>query len=318
MADELAGRLDAQLKGIEIHRREPGRGQFREKRIIERDDGNIFRNGKPVRQTGAPERHAQQIVADDDGGRPVRAAEQRVHGRVVADQRRHFHAVILRKGEIRQCQRRLIAAPAVGGEKIGVVAAQIGDAPMPPADEIFGRLLPGEKVVVVDVDRLVRVGIGLADEHVHQLRLHQIVDDGIALTGIEQNKRICRAGGDEQPNRREDFVVVAPGDDGADVLMRIAELVDAADHLQIEGVFVNLSGARRQDDADGARRGGLRRVAAHGIAELLGGLTDAPLGVLADGGTVLAGSGYGGWRNACQRRHIPNGYGHRNAPLRRR
>ena len=48
------------------------------------------------------------------------------------------------------------------------------------------------------------------------------------------------------------------------------------------------------------------------------GLTDAPLGVLADGGTVLAGSGYGGRRNACQRRHIPNGYGHRNAPLRRR
>ena len=87
VADELAGRLDAQLKGIEIHRREPGRGQFREKRIIERDDGNIFRDGKPVRQTGAPERHAQQIVADDDGGRPVRAAEQRVHGRVVAAQR---------------------------------------------------------------------------------------------------------------------------------------------------------------------------------------------------------------------------------------
>ena len=37
--------------------------------------------------------------------------------------------------------------------------------------------------------------------------------------------------------------------------MRVAELIDAADHFQIEGIFVNFPCARRQNHADGARRG---------------------------------------------------------------
>lgn len=143
-----------------------------------------------------------------------------------------------------------------------------------------------------------------------RVRLHQIIDDGIALTGIEQNKRVRRAGGNQQPNRRQNFVVVAAGDDGADVLMRVAELIDAADHFQIEGIFVNFPCARRQNHADGARRG--RGNSFHRIAQLFGRTAHALLGFLADGGIISAGSGHGRWRHACQRRHIPNGYGHKN------
>ena len=151
---------------------------------------------------------------------------------------------------------------------------------MSPADEVFSRLLPGQKVVVVDIDRFVRIGVSFANEHIQQVRLHQIIDDGIALTGIEQNKRIRRAGGDEQPNRRQNFVVVAAGDDGADVLMRVAELIDAADHFQIEGIFVNFPCARRQNHADGARRG--RGNSFHRIAQLFGRTAHALLGFFAD------------------------------------
>ena len=227
MADELVSRLDAQLERIEIHRRQSRRGQFGEERIIEGNDRDIFWDGQPARQAHAFQRHAEQIVADDDGRRPVRPLNQRAQGGVLHIQRGHLHAVILPQRQIRQRKGGLIAALSVGGKEIGVVAAQIGDAPMSPADEVFSRLLPGQKVVVVDIDRFVRIGVSFANEHIQQVRLHQIIDDGIALTGIEQNKRVRRSGGNQQPNRRQNFVVVAAGDDGADVLMRVAELIDA-------------------------------------------------------------------------------------------
>ena len=198
MADELAGRLDAQLERIEIHRRQSRRGQFGEERIIEGNDRDIFWDGQPARQAHAFQRHAEQIVADDDGRRPVRPLNQRAQGGVLHIQRGHLHAVILPQRQTRQRKGGLIAALSVGGKEIGVVAAQIGDAPMSPADEVFSRLLPGQKVVVVDIDRFVRIGVSFANEHIQQVRLHQIIDDGIALTGIEQNKRVRRAGGNQQ------------------------------------------------------------------------------------------------------------------------
>ena len=48
----------------------------------------------------------------------------------------------------------------------GVVAAQIGDAAMPQPDEILRRFLSGEKIVVVDVDRLIGVSIGFSDQYI--------------------------------------------------------------------------------------------------------------------------------------------------------
>ena len=83
-------------------------------------------------------------------------------------------------------------------------------------------------------------------------------------------------------HRGKNLVVFPTGDNGADVLMRVAELVDPANHFQIKGIFIDLARGRRQNDADGAQTDALPLRCARLIAQLPGGTAHALLGFFAD------------------------------------
>ena len=87
---------------------------------------------------------------------------------------------------------------------------------------------------------------------------------------------------DKHLHRGKNLVVIPTGDNGADVLMRVAELVDPANHFQIKGIFIDLARGRRQNDADGAQTDALPLRRARLIAQLPGGTAHALLGFFAD------------------------------------
>ena len=169
MADQLAGGFKAQLEGIEIYRGQARRGQPRKQRIIKGNDRQIARNGDAPECAEPLQRHREDVVADDDSGRAILPLDERVQRGVLHIQRLHLDAVLRVKRKPRRRHGSLIAALAVCRKHIGVVAAQIGDAAMSQLNQMLRCFLSGEKIVVVDIDRLIGIRIGFADQHINLL-----------------------------------------------------------------------------------------------------------------------------------------------------
>ena len=134
----------------------------------------------------------------------------------------------------------LIAGAPVGREHKAVPASDIGDAAVAQIPQIVCRLLPRQHIVIIDVNGLVGELVSLPDEDKEQAFPVEIVNDGILLPGIEDDKAVRLPAAGHGADGLKDFPVISAGDDGVDVLALVAELADAPDDLQIEGVFKGL------------------------------------------------------------------------------
>ena len=117
---------------------------------------------------------------------------------------------------------------------------------------------PCQQVVVINVNGLVGVLAGFPNQYIGKFFPVQVFNYGIILAGIEQIKpSVCPDAG-HGADGFQHFVLILAGHDGAGCnAVLVADLADAADCLQIKGVFVDLTGGYRQDNADGARVSGM-------------------------------------------------------------
>ena len=93
--------------------------------------------------------------------------------------------------------------------------------------------------------------------------------------------------------------IVLPGDDRVHIPPLVAELPDAADDLQMKGIFVDIPLGGGQNDADGLGKSFYRfGFKVRLIAQLRHDAAHPLLGVPADGRAVLAGAGHRGGRDS--------------------
>src|SRR5699024_4365293 len=84
----------------------------------------------------------------------------------------------------------LIAGAPVCREHKAVSASDIGDAAVAQIPQIVCRLLPRQHIVIIDVNGLGGELVGLPDEDKEQAYPVEIVNDGILLPGIEDDKAV--------------------------------------------------------------------------------------------------------------------------------
>ena len=256
--------------------------------------------------------HGQNVVADDHGGGAVRGGEegfQRLLVRIVPGV--DLHAVLFAGGDAVPAQGHLVAPLSLGGEQHRIADPKIGNAAVAHFVEVIGGFLPGKGVVVVDVDGLVGRLRRFAHNDVEQPFAAQIRRHRAVLFGIEQDEAVRLCVGHHALDGVQHLGVVLPGDDGVHIPPLVAELPDAPDDLQMEGVLVDVPLGGGQNDADGLGK------SFHGlgleiglIAQLRHDAAHPLFGLPADGRAVLAGAGHRGRRNACCCGNIFDGNGH--------
>ena len=165
------------------------------------------------------------------------------------------------------------------------------------AVQIIRRFAAGQKIIVVDGDGLLLQLVGLANDDIEQALFAQVFLHGVILNRVKQDQTVKHAAGNEVFNGSKHLFFIAARDYGIGHLMGVAELADAANSFQIEGVFIHLAGGRRQNNAnhtDGMRglRVAGRRICF--IAQFCHGLMHAFTGLLADGRMVVAYARHGG------------------------
>lgn len=188
-------------------------------------------------------------------------------------------------------------------KKQGIVGGKVGNPPVAQPDQIGSRLPPGQHVVIVHIDRLVGVLIRFSDQYVREPFCAQVFRHRVMGPGIQNDESFRLSAAGHGTDSLQDFFFIFPCDYRVNVLLLVAELTDAADGLQIEGVLVGFLPGGRKDDADGSGTLG-RQVAGLEIgliAELRHGPAHFLFGLTADGRMILAGAGYGGRRYARQR-----------------
>ena len=252
MVDGLAGRFHAQLVGVHVHGGQLWTGDAGEQRVIEGHDGKVFRDVQPQFAAELFQHHSKNIIADQHGGGAVRRGEQglqRFFVRIV--QGVDLHAVLLAGGDAMLEQRHLVAALTLCRKQHGIADTKIGNAAVAHLIEVVGGFLSGKGVVVVDIDGLVGGLCCLAHNDVEQPFAAQIGRHRTVLFGIEQDETICLRVGHHALDGVQNLCIILPGDDRVHIPPLVAELPDAADDLQMKGIFIYISLGRRQDDADG-------------------------------------------------------------------
>ena len=209
-------------------------------------------------------------------------------------------------------QRQLVAVSAVSREDEAVIYAQVGNFPVPKLVKVFGSFISRQQIVIINVNGLVGVLAGFADQNIGKLFPVQVFNHGIVLAGIEQDKAVCLSDACHGTDDFQHLVLILAGYDGADVMLLVADLADAADRFQIKGVFVDLTGRYRKDNADGARVSGgqIAGLEIGFIAQLLHGISYFAFRFFADGRTVFTGAGNRRGRYTGQCGYILDGYGH--------
>lgn len=208
-------------------------------------------------------------------------------------------------------QGHLVTALTLCRKQHGIADTEIGNAAVAHFIEVIGGFLTGKGVVVVDIDGLVCGLCCLAHNDMEQPFAAQVGCHRAVLFGIEQDKAICLRVGHHALDGIQNLCIVLPGDDRVHIPPLVAELPDAADDLQMEGVLVDIPLGGGQNDADGLgerlHRFGLKvRL----IAQLCHNAAHPLLGFPADGRAVLAGAGHRGGRYPRRRCHILDGNCH--------
>ena len=241
VVDGLAGGLHAQLVGVDVHGGQLGAGNAGEQRVVEGHDGQIFRDAQSQLAAELLQHHSKDIVTDQHGGGVVRRGEQSFQCPLVGIvQGVDLHTVLFPRGDAVLEQGHLIAPLALCGKQHSVADPEIRNAAVPHFIKVIGGFLPGKGVVVIDVDGLIRGLRRLAHNDMEQSFIAQIRRHRAVLFGVEQDKPICLCVGHHALDGVQHLGIVLPGDDRVHIPPLVAELPDAADDLQMKGVFVDI------------------------------------------------------------------------------
>lgn len=241
VVDGLAGGLHAQLVGVDVHGGQLRAGDAGEQGVIEGHDGQIFRDAQSQFAAELLQHHSKDIVTDQHGGGVVRRGEQGFQCLLVGIvQGVDLHTVLFPRGDAVLEQGHLIAPFALCGEQHGVADPEIRNAAVPHFVKVIGGFLTGKGVVVVNVDSLVGGLRRLAHNDMEQSLIAQIRRHRAVLFGVEQDKPICLRVGHHALDGVQHLGIVLPGDDRVHIPPLVAELPDAADDLQMKGVFVDV------------------------------------------------------------------------------
>ena len=137
-------------------------------------------------------------------------------------------------------QGHLIAPLALCGKQHGIADPEIRNAAVSHFVKVIGGFLPGKGVVVIDIDGLVGGLRRLAHNDMEQPLIAQIRRHRAVLFGVEQDKAIRLRVGHHALDGVQHLGIVLPGDDRVHIPPLVAELPDAADDLQMKGVFVDI------------------------------------------------------------------------------
>ena len=151
-----------------------------------------------------------------------------------------LHTVLFPGGDAVLEQGHLVATLALCGEQHSVADPEMRNAAVPHFVKVIGGFLPGKGVVIVNVDSLVGRLRRLAHNDKEQSLIAQIRRHRAVLFGVEQDKAICLRVGHHALDGVQHLGIVLPGDDRVHIPPLVAELPDAADDLQMKGVFVDI------------------------------------------------------------------------------
>lgn len=241
VVDGLAGGLHAQLVGVDVHGGQLRAGDAGEQGVIEGHDGQIFRDAQSQFAAELFQHHGKDVVADQYGGGVVRCGEQGFQRPLVGIvQGVDLHTVLFPRGDAVLEQGHLVAPLALCGKQHGVADPEIRNATVSHFIKVIGGFLPGKGVVIVNVDSLVGGLRRLAHNDMEQSLIAQIRRHRAVLFGVEQDKPICLRVGHHALDGVQHLGIVLPGDDRVHIPPLVAELPDAADDLQMKGVFVDI------------------------------------------------------------------------------
>lgn len=241
VVDGLAGGLHAQLVGVHVHGGQLRAGDAGEQRVVEGHDGQVFRDAQSQLAAELFQHHGKDIVTDQHGGGVVRRGEQGFQCPLVGIvQGVDLHTVLFPRGDAVLEQRHLVAPLAFGRKQHGVADPEIRNAAVSHLIKVIGGFLTGKGVVIVDVDGLVGGLRRLAHNDMEQPFIAQIRRHRAVLFGVEQDKAICLCVGYHALDGVQHLGIVLPGDDRVHIPPLVAELPDAADDLQMKGVFVDI------------------------------------------------------------------------------
>ena len=151
-----------------------------------------------------------------------------------------LHTVLFPGGDAVLEQGHLIAPLALCGKQHGIADPEIRNAAVSHFVKVIGGFLPGKGVVVIDIDGLVGGLRRLAHNDMEQPFIAQIRRHRAVLFGVEQDKAICLRVGHHALDGVQHLGIVLPGNDRVHIPPLVAELPDAADDLQMKGVFVDI------------------------------------------------------------------------------
>ena len=151
-----------------------------------------------------------------------------------------LHTVLFPRGDAVLEQGHLIAPLALCGKQHSVADPEIRNAAVSHLVKVIGGFLPGKGVVIVNVDGLIGGLRRLAHNDMEQPFIAQICRHRTVLFGVEQDKAICLCVGHHALDGVQYLGIVLPGDDRVHIPPLVAELPDAADDLQMKGVFVDI------------------------------------------------------------------------------
>ena len=241
VVDGLAGGLHAQLVGVDVHGGQLRAGDAGEQGVIEGHDGQIFRDAQSQFAAELFQHHGKDVIADQHGGGVVRRGEQGFQCPLVGVvQGVDLHTVLFPRGDAVLEQGHLIAPLALCGKQHSVADPEIRNAAVTHLVKVIGGFLPGKGVVIVNVDSLVGGLRRLAHNDMEQPLIAQIRRHRAVLFGVEQDKPICLCVGHHALDGVQHLGIVLPGDDRVHIPPLVAELPDAADDLQMKGVFVDI------------------------------------------------------------------------------
>ena len=151
-----------------------------------------------------------------------------------------LHTVLFPRGDAVLKQGHLVAPLALCGKQHGVADPEIRNAAVSHFVKVIGGFLPGKGVVIVNVDSLICGLRRLAHNDMEQPLIAQIRRHRAVLFGVEQDEPIRLCVGHHALDGVQHLGIVLPGDDGVHIPPLVAELPDAADDLQMKGVFVDI------------------------------------------------------------------------------
>ena len=241
VVDGLAGGLHAQLVGVDVHGGQLRAGDAGEQRVVEGHDRQVLRDAQSQLAAELFQHHGKDVVADQHGGGVVRRGEQSFQCPLVGIvQGVDLHTVLFPRGDAVLEQGHLIAPLALCGKQHSVADPEIRNAAVSHFIKVIGGFLPGKGVVIVNVDSLIGGLRRLAHNDMEQPFIAQIRRHRTVLFGVEQDKPIRLCVGHHALDGVQHLGIVLPGDDRVHIPPLVAELPDAADDLQMKGVFVDI------------------------------------------------------------------------------